>query len=239
VVGRIDPEKTGTRDEYLLYLRHLFTYEFAAKALPRDSIVLEIGCGEGYGSSLLYGSTSCSFQLYDGRRIPFKDNSFLACVSFQVVEHLNYDRNFVSEVRRVLRKGGVFILTTPNRAYRLRPGQKPFNPFHVREYYYWELENLLKPFFGEVKVLGITATEEVREIETRRVRPSVYASLDRLNLRRFMSEGTRKEVVAILDRLRFRAREPEDFRVKYSTRDFQIVDDARKGIDFLAICSRT
>ena len=49
---RIIPEKFGSKEEYLLYLRHLFAYGFAIDNISKSSFVLEVGCGEGYGTSL-------------------------------------------------------------------------------------------------------------------------------------------------------------------------------------------
>ena len=50
---RIIPEHFNTRDERLLYLRHVFAYEFARTIIKPGDSVLEVGCGEGYGSAML------------------------------------------------------------------------------------------------------------------------------------------------------------------------------------------
>lgn len=185
---RVIPEDFESKEEYLIYLLHLFAYEFAKKEIPENKFVLEVGCGEGYGTSLLsqnsakiiamdvdkntithasekYGAENCVFKLYDGIRIPYEDNTFDAVVSFQVIEHIQDDVNYVSEIYRVLRRDGLFIVTTPNRTYRLKPGQKPLNEFHVREYYRQELENILRKKFSDVSVWGIRGNEEVQRIE--------------------------------------------------------------------------
>jgi len=51
--GRVIPGSFKSREEYLVYLRHLFAYEFAKSMIPENSFVLEVGCGEGYGTNLL------------------------------------------------------------------------------------------------------------------------------------------------------------------------------------------
>ena len=48
--------------------------------------------------------------------LPFKDASFDCVISSQVIEHLAYDEILFSEMRRVLRPGGMLILGTPDYA---------------------------------------------------------------------------------------------------------------------------
>lgn len=86
------------------------------------------------------------FSLADATNLPFGDKSFDAVVSFDVVEHILDDKQFISEAFRVCKKGGYLVLGTPNRLrlsnrlmnllgkrivypYYLGP-----NTIHVREY---------------------------------------------------------------------------------------------------------
>src|SRR5579885_1249860 len=46
--------------------------------------------------------------------LPFKDASFDCVISSQVIEHIPYDEVLFSEMRRVLKPGGVLILGTPD-----------------------------------------------------------------------------------------------------------------------------
>ena len=48
--------------------------------------------------------------------LPFKDGSFDCVISSQVIEHIRYDESIFSEMRRVLRTGGMLILGTPDYA---------------------------------------------------------------------------------------------------------------------------
>lgn len=50
---------------------------------------------------------------YDGKVLPFPDNSFDAVVSFEVFEHVFNIEEVLKEVRRVLRPGGIFLLSVP------------------------------------------------------------------------------------------------------------------------------
>jgi len=52
--------------------------------------------------------------VYDGRRMPFDDATFDACVSNWVLEHVEHPMDHFREVARVLRPGGVYCVRTPN-----------------------------------------------------------------------------------------------------------------------------
>jgi 2-polyprenyl-3-methyl-5-hydroxy-6-metoxy-1,4-benzoquinol methylase len=60
------------------------------------------------------GSTA-RFTLYEGEKLPFPDQSFDAAVSVSVIEHVTNPVNYLSEILRVLKPGGVFYFAFPNR----------------------------------------------------------------------------------------------------------------------------
>ena len=88
--------------------------------------------------------------------LPFADGSFDFVISFQVIEHIRRDVDFVREVHRVLRPGGQFIVTTPN-----APMSLTRNPWHVREYTADELRDLLARSFSAVEMLGVAGNDRV------------------------------------------------------------------------------
>lgn len=236
---RLIPETHANREEYLIFLRHLFAYESIFDHIREDDRVLEIGFGEGYGTCLLsdvagsvvgievneqvvkharreYGAGNCRYKRYDGAGFPFPDSSFDAALSFQVIEHIHEPMNFLLEAKRVLSDEAPFFLTTPNRTHRLKPGQKPWNKFHVTEYYPDEFRELLENVFDEVEVMGIYGRKEVQEIEYRRVDRgfSLYKSLPNLVKRMFFNH----------------------YEEKFSTDDFFLHDDPTHSLDLLAVC---
>jgi len=250
---RIIPEKLHSPADYVLYLEHLFSYEFSRDNLlePTDS-VLEVGCGEGYGAALLaqkvsriigldideatlshaagkYASEKCSFQFYDGKKLPFRTGIFDAAVSFQVIEHVQDDRAYLAEIARVLKPQGRLLLTTPNRTYRLNPGEKPWNRFHRREYYPEELADLLKRYFPKAAIWGIQGSEAVRAIELERVRVGrKLVAFDPLHLRYLAPEKLRFAVSRGLRKLLGREAikaNPETYLTAYSTKDFYIIKE--------------
>src|SRR3989344_210525 len=89
--------------------------------------VLDIGCGDGYGSRVLeyadYTGVDISpkagrylkkFFVSDCKKLPFKDNAFDTILMFEVIEHLTATEQVLKELKRVLKDGGRIIITTPN-----------------------------------------------------------------------------------------------------------------------------
>lgn len=160
------------RSDNFVFQRSRLAYVEAARRV--GGRVLEIGTGTGYGIEIIAPSAE-SFVTLDKFRsseveslprgvefreatvppLPFADESFDCVVSFQVIEHIKRDRAFVDEVRRVLKPGGKFIVSTPN-----RPMSLTRNPWHVREYTAEEFSALLGDF-SAVEALGVKGNERV------------------------------------------------------------------------------
>ena len=205
-----------------VFQRSKLAYVEAAKRV--GGRVLEIGTGTGYGIDIIapnvehfvtmdktrseeLGAMPANVEFKEGvvPPLPFADESFDYVVSFQVIEHIKHDKEFVREVRRVLKSGGKFIVTTPN-----RPMSLTRNPWHVREYTAEQFSALLSEF-AEVEALGVGGNEQVwsyyeknRESVRRITRFDVlrlqwwlprwvlqipYDILNRLNRRRLHSEN--------------------------------------------------
>ncbi len=158
-----------------LHQRLLKPYSVAGDWVKGD--LLEIGCGEGRGIDWLlpYVSSyaaidkiesavtrlrlkfpSAKFMSGHLPPLPYKDASFDSIVSFQVIEHIKDDLLFLKEIHRVLRPGGVALITTPNRIMSLSR-----NPWHAREYTSQELSILVKTIFPTVQMKGVTGNEKV------------------------------------------------------------------------------
>jgi SAM-dependent methyltransferase len=160
-----------------LYYQHVARYEWAARTFAA-STALDAAAGTGYGSKELATTSgkvvSLDIELGalaegkqssrdlralagDTTRLPFRDATFDTFVSFETIEHVPDDGQYVREARRVTRRAGVFVCSTPNRRV-VNPGNTiadpPFNRFHVREYDTHELQTLLKGAFSDVTMLG-------------------------------------------------------------------------------------
>lgn len=155
-----------------VYQRSRLAYVEAAKRV--EGRVLEVGTGTGYGIEIIAPHTvsyvtidkhcaveraslpsNVEFSEAKVPPLPFNDEEFDCVVSFQVIEHIKRDREFVREVLRVLKPGGRFIVSTPN-----RPMSLTRNPWHVREYRADELKSLLSCFDG-VECYGVAGNERV------------------------------------------------------------------------------
>ena len=174
-------------DNYV-FQRSVLAYDHAASYVEGD--VLEVGTGTGYGVEILAPHAkrfiSVDKQLVAGLQayentdyfemevppLTFASSSFDTVVSFQVIEHIEQDMEFVREVSRVLRPGGRFVVSTPN-----APMSLTRNPWHVREYNADELRNLLECHFSKVEAYGVVGNEKIM----------TYYRKNRRSVRRIMS----------------------------------------------------
>jgi len=119
--------------------------------LPRESEVqkaLSLGLTETILAELKRRrSNVAGIRLEDITRTTYETETFDIVVSVEVIEHVPDDSAFVSQIHRILKSNGWFILTTPN-------GQTTpnVNPDHMRHYTADQLEAKLREAFSEVKV---------------------------------------------------------------------------------------
>jgi len=93
------------------------------------------------------------FQVDTIPPLGFDDHAFDAAVSFETLEHIDDDRTFLAELRRVVRLGGPMLISSPNRAAASPNSVPPPNPYHVREYLLPELIELVhQAGFPDVEV---------------------------------------------------------------------------------------
>jgi len=159
---------------------HMARFEFVC-GLVKDKAVIDCACGTGVGSKMFADAgakqvlaydlsaddvltaqkknrlSNLVYVMADATDLPCAAQSAEVYVSLETIEHLADDAKFLSEVKRVLKSGGTFICSTPNRTVT-NPGaglsDKPFNKFHTREYSAGEFENLLKKYFSTVEMYG-------------------------------------------------------------------------------------
>ncbi|MBI3519557.1 MAG: class I SAM-dependent methyltransferase [Bacteroidetes bacterium] len=156
---------------------HLHRYQEAAKLLPKKHLkILDIACGSGFGSDFLaqlgntviggdvsesaiaecrskFNRSDISFEVVDGTNLPYTDETFDVIISFETIEHTTKYQKMLNEFKRVVKKDGVIILSTPNFLIN-SPTGIIVNPYHTQEWTYEELYEILNNTFSNVKLLG-------------------------------------------------------------------------------------
>jgi O-antigen biosynthesis protein len=156
-------------------LEHVHRY-LLAQELCKGRRVLDIACGEGYGSDLLarvaldvigvdidtavvrhahatYSRPNLTFVAGTCAAFPLADRSVDVVVSFETLEHHDQHDAMMREIKRVLRPDGLLIISSPDRReYSDVPNYR--NPFHVRELYRDEFTQLLSAHFQHVGLIG-------------------------------------------------------------------------------------
>jgi SAM-dependent methyltransferase len=177
----------GIPAENYWFRRHEAAYEALLPFCP-GAVVLEAGCGEGYGADRIAGVAGTVVGLdYDAAAVahlarayprvrPLRGNLATlplgggrvdVVASLQVLEHLWDQPGFLAECARVLRPAGTLLLTTPNRL-TFSPGNRPLNPFHSRELDPAELRELLDAAGFEVsRLLGLRHGARLRRLDKR------------------------------------------------------------------------
>ena len=166
VPGKVDLE---------LEVEHMNRYIFASD-LVKNKKVLDAACGTGYGTALLaqsaervfgidiskeaisyaesnYSAKNVNFAVANIEKLPFESDFFDVVVSFETIEHVDTQKQekFLSEVKRILKKDGIFIISTPNKeVYKNRVK----NHFHLSEFSFDDFKSFLEKCFKSIKFFG-------------------------------------------------------------------------------------
>lgn len=232
---RIIPEETPPK----FYAEHLKPYEFLSDQCGGKKI-LEVGCGDGYGSAYLaktakevigidyeediiqraqnkYRAPNLSFLYRDATELQFEDNAFDIACSFQAIEHIPQDKllRYLSEIKRVLKVNGEFYLSTLNLEHTMKSSltyQK--NPAHCKEFTLSELKELLASVFPRVEIYGLHLTLQHR----------FYQRLKKIGIFSFLPN-----TISPVSR----------FYNRVTTEDFKITaHNLKKAIDFICVCGK-
>lgn len=172
-------EWTGERflpwiEDATIAYEHLHRYAYASQFVA-GAAVLDLGSGEGYGASLLartasavigvdidpesvshaqrrYARPNLDFVDASAVQLPFVDPVDVV-VCFETLEHIDNQHDLIREAKRMLKPEGLLIISTPDkRTYSDEPHAD--NPFHTRELYFEEFQELLGTHFNEVRFIG-------------------------------------------------------------------------------------
>ena len=158
-------------------IEHLHRYSLALNYV-KNKIVLDIACGEGYGSFLIshkskrvygvdineetiqfasqkYKNSNLNFIKGSTSKIPLDDNTVEVITSFETIEHHDEHDEMMLEMKRVLKPDGIVIMSSPDKLY-YSDERNYKNIFHIKELYKNEFKILVEKYFNEVQILSQT-----------------------------------------------------------------------------------
>ncbi len=173
VPERYVPEQHGISP---IAYEHWHRY-YHAKGFSRDKVVVDVACGEGYGSRLLsgvassvtgididsgtigrakqkYSAPNLTYLVGSATNIPLEAAVADVVVSFETIEHISASdqKMMFDEVRRILKPEGIFLVSTPNLTSRFfAEGQ---NKFHQKEFSHSEFVEFCSERFKHVRIMG-------------------------------------------------------------------------------------
>jgi SAM-dependent methyltransferase len=169
------------------FRRHLAVYEWiGARAIGRR--VIDMACGEGYGSEVLSRSASAvvgvdaNAEAHEHARLRYRRQNLSferglvetygepgscgAIVFLQTIEHVQDPIAVLEHLRSLLEPGGVAYISTPNVLRLAAPGAaKSDNPWHLREYQAGEFRALCATTFRDVRLFGLYHARGLRAHE--------------------------------------------------------------------------
>jgi len=153
-----------------------FHYVLARDHLKPSDRVLDIASGKGVGGNMmaevasrvtcadfdqskleearkLFPRENLLFSHEDAMAMSFPSSSFDVVVSMETIEHMDDVDLYLGELRRVLKPGGLAILSTPQNCI----GHIPLTPSHIREFSLDELRSDCARHFDIEKIIGLKA----------------------------------------------------------------------------------
>ncbi len=168
---RFHPEQLGDNA-----LEHVQRYLWARQFLFPGAQVLDCASGEGYGTAMLapfcgridgvdisqeavdhaskrYAGPNRNFFCCSAEHLGAADGMYDVVTSFETIEHCQDPGKALDEFRRVLKPGGILVMSSPDRVeYSEKPGYK--NPFHTYEYTAAEFAAELRKRWKHVHIYG-------------------------------------------------------------------------------------
>lgn len=251
---------TGERldDDHALYgpdlARHRSAYLYAIQSAQArssgSSRILDLGCGNGYGSAELtdacgrvvaldriapdpqHRRDSLLYVRGDLAGVPLAPRSFDLVVSFQVIEHLEDPTVYLEAIAASMRSDGTALLTTPNIIQ-----SDGVNPFHVHEYEANELQELLERYFGCVEMLGVGMSPRASRYQADRLqRIRRIMKLDPFGLRNWLPRAWIDWLFARFSVAVRRGIQKGEGLPDLSVEDFPISAADKNSLDLLAVC---
>jgi len=124
--------KFGKIIAYVFRISYYKTWMLKINKIVNNGLLLDVGCGLGYSLHVFkkkfntIGIDISEFAIrshinkkfttiiMSAEALGFKDNSFNVINCFDVIEHLNNPNAFLKDAYRILKNGGVMLISTPN-----------------------------------------------------------------------------------------------------------------------------
>jgi SAM-dependent methyltransferase len=169
-------------EENYWYRRHLVVYEWIA-ARVEGLRVVDMACGEGYGSDVLASSAGgvvgvdANPEAHEHARLRYQRPNLRferdlvegfsepcdSVVFLQTIEHVQDPAAILDHFRSMLAPGGVAYVSTPNLLTLAPPGaEKSDNPWHLKEYRAGEFRQLCEEHFARVELYGLFHARKLR-----------------------------------------------------------------------------
>ncbi len=219
---------------------HKVRYEFA-KQYCAGKAVLDVACGAGYGSAMLaevaesvvgadldqeavnfarcsYRRSNLVYRVEDAQALTFESTFFDTVVSFETIEHLSDIPRYLNEVRRVLRPGGMYVVSTPKVR---RTTKRPKNPHHTVEFSAEDFRTLLRKYFHVVELHG--------QLRVQGRFHYWLQKLDVVGLRHRIPNKWRRRINRRLGTVPFEEMELADQKI--------VREDLKRAHDMIAVCT--
>ena len=110
-----------------------------------NKLIAKLGKENVYGVDIEVKKDTSHYKRASAEKMPFKGGFFDSVFAGELIEHLHHPEKFVRESGRLLKKGGVLIITTPNRDSLINRVFRNYHaPLHFSLFNYRELEELLE-----------------------------------------------------------------------------------------------
>jgi 2-polyprenyl-3-methyl-5-hydroxy-6-metoxy-1,4-benzoquinol methylase len=222
-------------EENYWYQRHLVVYEWiGARTIGKR--VVDMACGEGYGSEVLSRSAAsvagvdANPEAHEHARLRYVRQNLRferdlvetfseecdAVVFLQTIEHVQNPGEILEHFKSMLAPGGIAYVSTPNLLTLAPPGaEKSENPWHVKEYRAEEFRALCEGHFEQVELWGLFHARKLRAHAL-----ALFAGWDRVHRRLGITR-------AFYDR----------FTPAIAASDFKLKPgDLDRALDFVAVC---